>query len=381
MYADEDIKRYELEQKQNQELIRQVNAALDEMHIEYEFPFLLNPEKELYFSALEEFSKMLSGAEPLSLKYAVYLAENAYDPSINWDEFNFQIQQAVSVVGLDMKNNKTSADDNTAKIMSTFRYMADTITAYMPSKEKQITSYPKAYDFEDFWGRHDYRKMFVSKLLSKGSGQCHSMPLLFLILCEEIGADAYLSFAPNHSFVKFKDKRGNWHNLELTNGMLASDHFMVESGYVKAEAIQSRIYLEPITKQQTIVQCLNDLALGYVKKFGYDPFVKKCIDLALRYDANSLTARQIDANYYATLAEYILYQYRIKGIGKDHLKTDKEALAIFEAAKEATMYVDNLGYADMPAEAYEAWLNSIQKEANKQQHTREVKLLGGLIER
>lgn len=36
--------------------------------------------------------------------------------------------------------------------------------------------------------------------------------------------------------------------------------------------------MQPQTKRQTIVQCLSDLAMGYIHQYGYDPFVAQCVD-------------------------------------------------------------------------------------------------------
>lgn len=313
--ADQDIANWKRQQAMKEQALAEANAELEKSSgkpVQYEFSLYNGPGKGGYQNAFNELKKMLEGASALDLKRAIYLVEHAYDTTLKYSDYNKQIQDAVTVIGLKMKKDKASVLDNTAKIMTAFQYMADTIKVYSPQSEKYITTYPKTYDFEDFWGRSDYRKMFVSKLMRAGSGQCHSLPLLFLVLCQEIKAEAYLSFSPNHSFVKFKDKRGNWHNIELTNGMLASDHFMVESGFVKAEAIQSKIYMAPISKKETIVQCLNDLALGYSKQYGNDPFVKKCTDLAVKNYPSSLTAHQINANYYKALGEFVIGQYKAR---------------------------------------------------------------------
>jgi len=379
-YADEQIRLHELEQKQQQQRLVEANSALDEMHIEYEIPFESNPDKNIYALAFNELEKMLSGASPISLERAVFMVEKAFDPTLDFSAFDNQLNKSVSVIGRKMELDKLSPFDNLGKILTTFKFMADTISV-LTKGETTITTYPKKYDFEDFWGRQDYRKMFVSKLLKEGSGQCHSLPLLFLLLCEKMNAEAHLAFAPNHSFIKFQDTRGKWHNLELTNGMLASDHFMIESGYIKAEAIQNKIYMEPLTKKQVLVQCLNDLALGYQKKFGFDPFVKECVNVALSHDPKSLTAHQTRANYYINLSNYIVYQYKTKKLSRSLFDHDEQAQAIIKITEKAMQDIDDLGYAEMPPEAYAAWLNSIQKEACKQQHSNEVKILGGMIER
>jgi hypothetical protein len=378
-YADEQVRLHELEKQQNQQRIAEANSALDEMHIDYELPFKELPEKQIYALAFNELEKMLNGQNPINIEKAVYVTERAYDKSLNFADFDAQLNKAASVIGLKMEQDKISQSDNLGKLMTTFKYMADTITV-RTKQETTITTYPKTYDFEDFWGREDYRKMFVSKLLKEGNGQCHSMPLLFLVLCEKIGAEAYLAFAPNHSYIKFQDKKGKWHNIELTNGMLASDHFIAESGYVKAEAMQSGIYMQPLSTKQVIVQCLNDLALGYQKKYGYDAFVKECATVALSYDAKNLTARQMLANYYNELGKHIVYQYHSKGMTKYQFDQDAKAKEIMELINNANQEIEDLGFADMPAEAYEKWLNSMREEVQKQQHKNEVKVLGGMIE-
>jgi hypothetical protein len=121
---------------------------------------------------------------------------------------------------------------------------------------------PFKYDFQDYMGINDYSKMFVTKLIHSGSGQCHSMPLLYLILAEEIGAEAFLSFSPNHSYIKFQDDKNKWFNIELTNGMLTASSFMLNSGFIKAEAMQSEIYMQNLSKQELLSQLYVDLASG-----------------------------------------------------------------------------------------------------------------------
>lgn len=56
-------------------------------------------------------------------------------------------------------------------------------------------------------------------------------------------------------------------------------------------------------------------------------------------------------------------------------------MSVINSAVGATKHIEQLGYSDMPADAYEAWLKSIQAEAWKQQHNREVRGLNGMIER
>jgi hypothetical protein len=380
-HADEDIRRHREQNQQQQKELDQIFSNFSKAQINYELPFKDHADKQFYFEALEYFKKVLSGEKPMNLEASVFIVEKAFDPSLNYKDFNAQLSTAVNVIGLKMSQDKININDNVGKIMTTFKFFSDTLKVASKNSESSITTYPKTYDFEDFWGRGNYKKMFVSKLMREGSGQCHSLPLYFLILCERINANASLAFAPNHSFVKFQDARGIWRNIELTNNMLASDHFMIQSGYIKAEAIQSKIYLQPLTKKQTIVQCLNDLALGYSKKYGYDSFVSACVSIAIDHDSNSISAHQINANYFNMLDNYIRYQYKSNGLTKDAYLRDTKAQEIYQSAMGANKFIEKLGYSDMPQDAYEAWLKAAQSESNKQQHNKELKVLGGMIEK
>jgi hypothetical protein len=374
--VDEYIKKQEHQKK----LIADAVRKLDGPQIEYSFRSSGQKGKGNFYKSYDQITKMLNGESKASLKKAVFFSEFAYDTTMNYEKFNQGISEIVRVIGLKMKDDKISLSDNMGKIMTLFQFMGDTIKVKDPLLEKNITTYPKTYDFEDFWGREDLRKTFVSKLMKTGTGNCHSLPLLFLILAEEIGVEAHLAFAPNHSYVKFKDKMGNWQNIELTIGMIASDQFMVQTGYIKAEAIQNRIYLEAVSKEQAIAQCLNDLTLYYTRKYGYDDFVIKCTNTSINKFQTNLTAHQINANYYTTLIDNIIQQYKHYGLPKSEFDNDEKAQYIFKQAVGATNHVENLGYSDMPQEAYEDWIRSMKIEATKQEQLNRLKLLKNMIQ-
>jgi hypothetical protein len=150
--------------------------------------------------------------------------------------------------------------------------------------------------------------MFVEKLLQSNKGQCHSLPLLYLILAEEINAKAYLSFSPNHSYIKFKDNNGKWINVELTNGMLTTDAFVLQSGYMKAEALQNKIYMQPLTERQLLSEIMVDLAKGYSVKFGYDEFVEQVIDKAIELYPNNVFAQMVKSDYRTLKFHYVAQQ-------------------------------------------------------------------------
>jgi len=217
--------------------------------------------------------------------------------------------------------------------------------------------------------------MFLTELVRTGKGQCNSLPRLYLILAEEIGAEAFLSLSPNHSYMKFRDKDDNWYNVELTNGMFTTNSFILQSGYIKAEAVQNGIYMQNMTNRQLLSVLLTDLAQGYVHKFGHDSFVNKTIDKALELYPNNINAQMVKSNYLTVLFEYVAYQAGINPRNPRDLQNIRYYPKIVEMLNKTNAQyatIDNLGYEHMPAEAYENWLNSL-KEAKQKQQNREMR--------
>lgn len=321
-----------------------------------------------FYKAAARLEAMLSGAIPLSLQDAVFIAENAYleeklDP-VKYDNMMDALlttaQEKAAEEGYDWNNPLTR------KIML-FRVMSDTLEIKKPFREHAYTSYPMQYDFEDFMGKEDYTKQFVTKLLATRKGQCHSLPMLYLILCEKAGTEAYLAYSPSHSYVKFQDAAGNWYNLELTHGCLATDAFLIGSGFITAEAIRQGTFMEPQTRRQVIASCLTDLVLEYIHKYGYDEFVQACTDSVLKYDPKSLRALMVKSNY-----ETMRFVYALNQVGRPHPDTLKvrypEIYRMFNRVDSLYRKIDVSGFREMPLHAYKAWLESVNEEKEKRAH-------------
>lgn len=323
---------------------------------------------QYYQETLEKLCGMLRGDLPLNLKDAVFAVENAYfENQLDYSEFNKSIDKLAETAQLKTMQDGYNWQNPITKNVMLFRVMVDTLDIKIPSRETSVVSYPMQYDFEDFWGREDWSNMFVSKLLTTNKGQCHSLPLLYLILCEEVGTEAHLAFSPSHSYIKFKDDSGNWHNLELTNGTIVTDAHIAGSGYVTAEAIKNKTYMEPQTKQQAIANCLFDLTMGYARKYGYDSFVKQCSDSILKYDANNIGGLMEKSNY-----ETLRFRYVYQQIGQPPADVLKEyypqVYELFEDVTATYKRIDDSGHRDMPKEAYEDWLNAVNEEKERREY-------------
>ena len=313
-----------------------------------------------YYDAYDELDKMLKGDIPVDVGRAVFISENAYnDNTMDYQEFDAVIDEIVNFCYQFMEQEGYSKTDNLAKNMVIYRLMSDTLQI----KNTGQTHLPVGYDFEDYMGYKDWRKMFVTKLLNTNSGQCHSMPLLYKIIADRMGAEAFLAFSPKHSYIKFRDEYNRWYNIELTNGMLITEDLIMESGYIKTEAIQSGIYMDTLSQRQTIAYMMQDLAKGYGIKFGSDKFVIETVNRSLKEYPNSIHGLMLKSDYYTGLFD----QY-MRTIGKPYPSLQqlkiKYPIVYDTYMQRNAVYdmVDNTGYEPMPDEMYEAWLKSVERE-------------------
>lgn len=339
------------------------NRAVAEA-VQYEFPLPApDPERAHFEQAFRSLTGMLSGKQTASLKQAVHTVENAYaGNTYAYADFSQAIQAMAQTCTWKLQQDGYGLDNHVAKLRAIHQFMSDTIQVKHPATGKPVTHYPFRYDFEDFLGKDDWTKMFVSKLIRTRSGQCHSLPLLYLLIAEELHTPAYLAFAPSHTYVKFQDEHKQWTNLELTIGKITSDYFIIGSGYIKAEALRSRIYMQPLSLSQTVAQSLAELGQGYAEKFGFDAFVLSCVETSLQYFPNNIYAIQLRANYYEQLLQYVATQLNYP----PSLRSYPQAVRILEQRNALHQQVADLGYAEMPKEAYEAWLHSVEEEKRKQ---------------
>ncbi|MFZ4929764.1 hypothetical protein [Chryseobacterium sp. Mn2064] len=316
-----------------------------------------------YYDAFNKISGMDS--ENYSLADVNFTVENAfYDNKQDITKFKAGIQKTAKQLLQKMKEMKQDTESNVSKNLMLFEYFSKDMT--LGGKVHEAFE----YDFKDYMGEKDYSKMFVSKLLKTGSGQCHSMPLYYLMLAEEMNTETYLSLAPNHSYIRFVDDEGKLRNIELTNGMFPTDNAFLESGYIKSEALQNKIYMENLSKKELLGMAYFDLARGYVHKFGYDEFVNKVIDKALELYPNGIAPNMEKANVDRARLISVLQRLGIDPDDKRDLEKAgyfPKAVEQFKELNEQFNTIDNLGYAEMPASAYESWLAGLKTEKNKQE--------------
>ncbi len=373
-----EIQQYEKQKAETlKEIYKEANTNND--GINYNLPSFSNRTGTVYYR--DVFNKMLVLNDTnYSVKDVNFDIENAYfENKLNKAEFDKYITQTAEFLLAKMKELNYD-NSNSAKNLILFKYFSE-VMSVKGFKDKH---FPIKYDFDDYWGAKNWDKMFVTKLLRTNSGQCHSMPLLYLTLAEQIGAVAYLSLSPNHSYIKFQDEKEKWYNLELTNGMFTVSSFILNNGFIRAEAIQNKIYMQNLSKKELLSQFYTDLASGYIHKFGYDEFVYKIIQKALQLYPNSINAQMHLSIYQQEKFRFVTKQLNINPENKKQLQQIKyypKAVQLLNQVNLQFDKIDDLGFQFMPLDAYEKWLGSLKQIKNKQESQIAADQIKGLINR
>lgn len=353
--ANNEVKNQEQVERQRQYNIQMLSTYGFPMQSAYEGT-------SAFYSAYEEINSMLNGKDTLNLSRAVFLVENAWhNNKYNYNDYQEGIKSSIDFCNKKIQDENLDKNDNLVKNMMLFRYISDTLQ--VKGNKNQI-HYPIKYNYDDYDSQISYDSHFVTTLMQTGAGQCHSLPLYYLVLAERIGAEAYWAFSPRHSFVKIQDRRGNWHNLELTCKAILSDAHYMNSSYIKAEALQNKIYLEPMDKTNVIAEMLLELARGYYDKYGLDDFYLQCIDTAKQYLKNDLNAKILRATYETRLT---LTLANLLNAPKPEMMKElsPESYQHYELMQSQYKEIDDMGYEELPVSIYAMWLDHIAKEKDK----------------
>lgn len=316
-----------------------------------------------YEKAFDNLNTMLNGQQTPSFKQAVYITENAYyNDTLSYEKFSNQIKfltyfaktiLATRPIVYDGKDEESIAIQG-----AVFKVMTD--TTYLKADSLVFIHQPFTYDFEDMWGVNDWSKMFVTKLIRTGKGNCHAMPFLYKILCNELGADAYLALAPNHIYIKCQSQKWGWYNTELTTGIFPVDSWLMASGYIHLSAIQNGIYMDTLGLKESIAFCMFDLAKGYERKFGVGDgsFILQCCNTALKHFPNFINALLLKAE---TLKKVVFEE-----VAKNNAKKPQDIFHIgnikqqYSEMESTYIKIHLLGYRQMPEEMYIQWISNLK---------------------
>ena len=300
-----------------------------------------------FLQAYNEMAEMMEKEEKYNFKRAVFLVDWAYnDGKPSYENFCHEIDSITTTLKAFIRIND-AYKYKTAPNWAIFEYF----TKSNPMNGNK----PFVYDFDDFMGKQDFNKLLVTKILKTHTGQCTSMPLLYKILCDELGGHSKLALAPSHLYIKHIGEDGRWVNVELTNGCFARDEWYMQTFGISTEAIKNGVFLCAFSNKENIAFIMQLLASSYQHKYrNYDYFTLNCSSKALEYAPNFSQALVIK---YLNLASF--KKSYIQTIGK------KKSDYIIRVNKEmhATLNVlDSIGYSQISDEEYQQNVERALKE-------------------
>lgn len=118
-------------------------------------------------------------------------------------------------------------------------------------------------------------------------------------------------------------------------------------------------------KKEIVSELLVQLGRYYLVKYGYDPFILKCTATARQYSPYSVDGLILEADYQTKLTLRIAELLNTPN--PEALKqVSPEGYGHYERMHELYRMIDQTGYEETPPEIYQAWLNHIEKEKEKE---------------
>lgn len=307
-----------------------------------------------YQLAFEEQQQMLRDEIPFDFTRAVFITENSYyRGKLKYVDF----KKAIEETGIKLKNFIVESEMSSYKTSGQWA-----VFTYMTEKLEINNSEVYTYDFDDYFGEEDYTKMFVTKLLKEKNGNCHSLPYLYKMLCDEIGAETHLAIAPNHVYIKHISEKGGWVNVELTNASFPKDKWIIKDFKIPKEAVVNKLYMQPLSNNESLAMILFDLANAYDVQFGVDSFYLSMVDTALSYFPHCVPLLMSKANYYTEL-------------GNNERKVIAPDVEYLAALKNSEELIDEeirkIGHKGMSKKMYAKMVHMMEKQKVKQDKRQE----------
>jgi regulator of sirC expression with transglutaminase-like and TPR domain len=217
---------------------------------------------------------------------------------------------------------------------------------------------PFSYDLDDPTGK-DLRTKLLGHYLRTRKGNCVSMPILVLILGQQLGLRVTLAAAPNHLLVKYLADDGQWLNVEATSGGFKYDSSYEREMQIPARAIDSGIYLRPMSPREAVGHQLGTLMEHYGRN-GRPHDRIAVADLALAQNARDIGAMLHAASGYSVLLEWIRRRYPDPA---DIPPEQHEDVRHMQAANLGLFArAESLGWTEPTPEQQRAYLESIERE-------------------
>jgi len=175
---------------------------------------------------------------------------------------------------------------------------------------------PFQYDHTDPLGLKISNKLMANYISQRG-GNCITMPFLFILLADRMGLDVTASTAPLHVFVKFTDDAtGATFNVETTSGANPARDIWYRQNMPMTElALRNGVYMQPLTRKETIVVMATVLVEYYLNQKQYDKTIEMAEMLLLHYPQSAYLHTKIGTAYHGMLNDNFYQRYpRLKDI-------------------------------------------------------------------
>lgn len=202
---------------------------------------------------------------------------------------NESLQQIDKII-VTIRNMPEYGDTSLEKMGTVLRYI------YTPGPWNNYTAYQ--YDLDDPFGKINPAGKSIANYLSTKKGNCVSMPLLVTILGQRLGVNINLSIAPHHAFARYTDENNVVTNIEATSGTLLTDKKYITAFEISPEAIRQGIYLQDLTKKETIAFMLYEVGKMHMLKGQYEK-AHYIADLMLKYHPKQVSAMLLKGNIYS----------------------------------------------------------------------------------
>lgn len=185
------------------------------------------------------------------------IIEKEIYPNINIKQGLLAIENILKII----KNMPEYGDTSLQKMGTILRYL------YTPGTWNNYQAYE--YDLDDPFGKKRPHSRSIFHYTATRKGNCVSMPILTTILGQRLGVNINLSTAPLHLFARYTDDKNIITNIESTSGTLLSNKTYIKSFTIHSDAISNGIYLQSLTKKETIAVFLRDLGRYHMHNGKY----------------------------------------------------------------------------------------------------------------
>lgn len=314
-----------------------------------------------FFDALNKLKSMLEGKENLSLASAYFISEDVWgDNYLTEKEYQAEIAKSADYIKKWLNQNGYDMNDNVALNTGIQKFMSGTLSVTSGNNNKDgsyalqtTTHQPFKYDYTDFAGEKDVRNFFVTKAFATGTGQCNSLPAVYMVLAEALHAKAYMSMAPQHAFIKYPIN-GSMQNYEATSNTYISDRWYEDNLFISPEAKRNNIFMDTVNTRQLIANCAIDMAMVYMRRFGVADgrFVLQAIELAQSQyvGKQNINAVFLLSSMYVRLLDDAAKRNNISSMAD--INKSPEVAALYNRLLQNEALITKLGYRPLPDGKY-----------------------------